>query len=66
MLILTIRGRLKRGKVLAIRPNLVVKVFNWDEVRHLCGKLGYFNLIPYYDEKKLFGVQIIKYLLINE
>lgn len=64
-MILTLKGKLKRGKVLSIRPTLVVKVFNWEEVRHLCGKIGYFNVIPYYTKKKLCGIEIIKYVLID-
>ena len=63
--ILTLKGKLKRGKVLAIRPNLSVRVLNWDEVHFLAGKRIYANVEVKYT-KELTGIVILKYLVINE
>ena len=64
-MILTLKGKLKKGKVLAIRPNLFVRVLNWDEVHFLAGKRGFFNVEPMYTKKELIGVIILKHLLIK-
>lgn len=64
--ILTLKGKLKRGKVLAIRPNLSVRVLNWDEVHFLAGKRVYANVEVKYTKKELTGIVILKYLVINE
>ena len=46
-MILTLKGKLKKGKVLAMRPNLSVRVLNWDEVHFLAGKRGFFRTHVY-------------------
>lgn len=65
-MILTLKGKLKKGKVLAIRPNLSVRVLNWNEVHFLAGKRGFFNVEPMYTKKELIGIVILKYLLLEE
>ena len=65
-MILTLKGKLKKGKVLAMRPNLSVRVLNWDEVHFLAGKRGFFNVEPMYTKKELIGVIVLKYLLIEQ
>ena len=65
-MILTLKGKLKKGKVLAMRPNLSVRVLNWDEVHFLAGKRGFFNVEPMYTKKELIGVIVLKHLLIEQ
>lgn len=64
-MILTLRGKLKKGKVLAIRPNLSVKVINWDLVHNLAGKRCYFNVEPYEVEGVFVGVIVLQWLEIK-
>lgn len=64
-MILTLRGKLKKGKVLALRPNLSVKVMNWDAVHYLAGKRCYFNVEPYEVDGTLVGVVILQWLEIK-
>lgn len=60
--ILTFKGRVKRDRTLAIRPNLSVKIINWPDVEHLVGERGFFNVIPTYHKKSIISVEIVKYL----
>ena len=64
-MLLTLKGKLKKGKVLAIRPNLSVNVLNWDQVHFLAGKRGFFNVSVRYNKKRLIGVIIEKFLIID-
>lgn len=61
--LLTLKGRLKKDRTLAIRPFLSVPVTNWSEVYYLVGKRGYFNVIPTYNKKNIItSVEVIKYV----
>lgn len=64
-MILTLRGKLKKGKVLSLRPNLSVKVINWDVVHNLAGKRCYFNVESYEVDGILVGVVILQWLEIK-
>lgn len=61
--LLTLKGRLKKDRTLAIRPFLSVPVTNWSEVYYLVGKRGYFNVIPTYNERNtITSVEVTKYV----
>ena len=62
----TLRGKLKKGKVLSIGPNLSFKVINWVEVHFLAGKRGYFLVEPYMIKEKMIGIIVLKYILIDK
>lgn len=64
-MIFTFRGKLKKGKVLSLRPFLSVKVINWDVVHNLAGKRCYFNVEPYEVDGILVGVVILQWLEIK-
>lgn len=59
-MLLTLKGKLKKGKVLAIRPNLSVNVINWVAVKQYVGKRGFFNCEIRYNKKELIGIVIEK------
>lgn len=61
--LLTLKGRLKKDRTLAIRPFLSVPVTNWSEVYYLVGKRGYFNVIPTYNKRNtITSVEVTKYV----
>ena len=65
-MLLTLKGKLKKGKVLAIRPNLSVNVINWVAVKQYVGKRGFFNCEIRYNKKELIGIVIEKCFFLDD